>query len=424
MTVTHERDPIGPKNAWRLETPGVEGWSRTARPGDPRKYFMVSADCHVMEGMAVFERVEPQYRQRIPRFEERADGAQYLISEGNRPQLVRPPSKGSAPRPVERSEDGMPARSRMEPEDQRRILSGRSVEQRIADQRADGVDAEIVFPTTGLLCWATPDPVFAMAMCRSWNRWVVDEMGDHMRGPNARILPMALIAAGDIDGAMREIRWAAENSFRGVCLGNTPVYGPTEFGKLQYNDPAFEPMWSLIEETGLVITFHVSTGKDPRASGGNGGAITNYVCHSMETTIEPIVQLISSGVFHRHPRLTAGLVESGIGFVPWLLEAMDYACRAHHVWVRPDLPELPSTYFRRHCFATFQEDHVGLALAEQLDIVDNLMWANDYPHHEGCWPHSAEAIERTMGHLSDSSREKILGRNAARVFGLQGGDHE
>jgi predicted TIM-barrel fold metal-dependent hydrolase len=116
-------------------------------------------------------------------------------------------------------------------------------------------------------------------------------------------------------------------------------------------------------------------------------------------------------------------VESGIGFVPWLLEAMDYAYRAHHLWVRPVLPELPSTYFRRHCFATFQEDHVGLALAEQLDIVDNLMWANDYPHHEGSWPHSAEAIERTMGHLSDASREKILGRNAVRVFGLQGADH-
>jgi predicted TIM-barrel fold metal-dependent hydrolase len=80
------------------------------------------------------------------------------------------------------------------------------------------------------------------------------------------------------------------------------------------------------------------------------------------------------------------------------------------------IPELPSEYFRRNCFATFQEDHVGLASAEQHGIVDNLMWANDYPHHEGSWPHSAASIERQMACLCDESRAKILGLNAARVF--------
>jgi predicted TIM-barrel fold metal-dependent hydrolase len=76
-------------------------------------------------------------------------------------------------------------------------------------------------------------------------------------------------------------------------------------------------------------------------------------------------------------------------------------------------------YFRRNCFATFQEDHVGLRNVEELDLVDNMLWANDYPHHEGLWPHSAEGIERMMGHLSDDSRGKILGLNAARIFGLR-----
>ena len=44
------------------------------------------------------------------------------------------------------------------------------------------------------------------------------------------------------------------------------------------------------------------------------------------------------------------------------------------------------------------------------------MWASDYPHHEGSWPHSAEAIERTMGELDDATRARILGLNAAEVF--------
>ncbi len=416
MTATME-----PKNAWRQDTPGAAGWPRTARPDDPDKYLMVSADAHVTEAKDFWARVEPEFRARVPRAEDREDGSVWMITEGNKPHMVKP---GRATRTVqeqqafEKAEHNRHSVSRMEDEDVRRAATGKQLERRIAEQRADGVDAEIIYPNSGLLCWATPDPRFAMAMCRAWNRWALEYFGEHMQGAAPMQLPMASIATGDLDGALAEVRWAAEHGWRGVTLGNAPTYGPNEPGKLQYNDPTFEPLWSLLEETGLVVHFHVSTGKDPRAVGGNGGAIINYVCHSMETTIEPLVQLITSGVLERHPDLRAGLVESGIGFVPWLLETMDYAYKAHHFWVRPVIPELPSTYFRRNCFATFQEDHAGLADAERYDLVDNLLWANDYPHHEGSWPHSAQAIERTMGHLRDDSRAKILGLNAARLYGL------
>jgi predicted TIM-barrel fold metal-dependent hydrolase len=187
-------------------------------------------------------------------------------------------------------------------------------------------------------------------------------------------------------------------------------------GELQYNSPTFDPLWALLQDTDLTIAFHVSTGRDPRAAGGNGGAVINYVCHSMGTTVEPMSQLIASGVLERFPQLRVVSVEAGIGWLPWFLEAMDYAYRAHHFWVRPVIPEPPSFYFRRNCAASFQEDHAGLRMVEELDLVDNVLWANDYPHHEGSWPHSAEAIEREMGHLSDESRAKILGLNAARFF--------
>jgi len=407
-----------PFNLWRRETPGAAGWTRTARPGDPAKYFMFSADCHGVEPANYLEGIEPEYRDRTPRMEERPDGSQWLITEGNRPQRVR----GAKPAPGTSSEGALKpmgaATSPLDAEDVLRNSSGRTVEARLADHKADGVDAELMFPNRGLLCWATPDPVFAQAMCRQWNRWAHGFCGPHMQGDRPTILPAALIAAGDLAGALAEIRWAADNGFRAVCLSNEVIYGPKQFGQLEYNDPGFEPMWSLLEETGLVITFHVSTGRDPRAVGGNGGAIINYACHSMETTIEPLVQMIASGVFERHPRLSAGLVESGIGFAPWLIETLDHAYKAHHFWVRPKLKELPSTYFRNNCFATFQDDPAGLKFAEPYDLTANFLWANDYPHHEGSWPHSAQTIERTMGHLSDASRAAILGGNAARIFKL------
>ena len=404
-------------NLWRRETPGADGWSRSARPGAKNKYFMFSADCHAIEPSTYLNNIEPEYRERIPHMEVRPDGSEWLITEGNRPQRVRGGGVPGADKPAPAKPQAA-ASSPLDEEDILRNSSGRTVADRIADHVADGVEAELMFPNRGLLCWATPDPVFAMAMCRQWNRWAHGFCGDEMQGSAPRILPAALIAAGDMAGAMKEIAWAADNGFRAVCLSNSVIYGPKKFGELEYNNPAFDPMWDLLQDTGLVVTFQVSTGRDPRAVGGNGGAIINYACHSMETTIEPLVQMIASGVFERFPRLHAGLVESGIGFVPWLMETLDHAAKAHHFWVRPQLKELPSVYFRNNCFATFQDDMAGLRAAEPYDLAGNFLWANDYPHHEGSWPHSAQTIERTMGHLSDASRAKILGDNAARLFKL------
>ncbi|NQV22717.1 MAG: amidohydrolase family protein, partial [Rhodospirillales bacterium] len=67
-------------------------------------------------------------------------------------------------------------------------------------------------------------------------------------------------------------------------------------------------------------------------------------------------------------------------------------------------------------FSSFGEDVPGLDLMRDNGLVDNFLWANDFPHHEGTWPHSAPAIERTMGGLTDAERAKVLGLNAARIF--------
>ena len=420
--MTSEKHPPGTRNAWRIETPGAPNWKYSARPGASNKYFMVSADSHACEPPGYLsERIEPEYRNRLPRVETRDDGSRFIVSEGGRPQLVRPgrdwkkKKQVQEQQPFEKSTMALPYSSRMEEEDLARSQAGAGIENRDRDNTADGIDTEIIFPNKGILCYSTPDPGFAMAMCRAWNRWALDEFGDAFD----RMLPMAMVCTGDLSGTLAEIDWAAEHGFKGLLLPNKPVFGPTQADELRYNDPSFEDLWSKIEEVGLPITLHVSTGRDPRAVSGNGGAIVNYVSHSMETTIEPLVQIISSGVLERHPGIRVGTVESGIGWLPWLLETMDHAHRAHHMYVRPFLPRLPSEYYRSNCFSTFQVDQAGLDLIESRDLANNVMWANDYPHHEGTWPYSAAAIERTMSDLQEDTRIKILGLNAARVFGIE-----
>ena len=380
-------------NVWRLETPGIEGWSRTARPDDPNKYFMVSTDGHVQEPADLWRtHIDKKFRERLPGVAVDAEGKKFQKTEGFRPLRIR--------------------NIEFQGEDLLRNQSGVLPEDRIRDLAADGVDAEILFPNKGLTVWATPDPAFSQAMCRVWNEWAWEVFGSY----NDRLSPMACVASADIPGAIQEIQRCAELGFRGLSLPCKPVWGAPDHEHLNYNLPEFDSLWAAIQEVELPVTFHVSTGRDPRTSRGNGGAVINYAVHSLAPTMEPIANLCASGALDRFPGLRFGSVEAGIGWVPWAIWALDEAYRKHHMWVRPALSKLPSDFFRSNGFATFQEDKPGLDLAREHRLIDNFMWANDYPHHEGTWPHSAEAIERTMGHLSDHERANVLGLNAARIF--------
>jgi predicted TIM-barrel fold metal-dependent hydrolase len=380
-------------NDWRLETPGTQDWSRTARVDDPDKYLMVSADTHANEPADLWaKRIEPEYRDRIPHIETDAKGDMWNVVEGYRPTKIRIAA--------------------MVGQDKERNGSGATIEGRQADHKRDGIDAEVIFPNKGLAMWATPDPVFAMAQCRVWNTWAWEFYGPN----NDTMSPMAALGTGDIPGTLAEIERVAKLGFRGLTLPCKPIFGSHDVDDPNYNLPMYDPMWALLEEVNLPITFHVSTGRDPRASKGNGGAVINYVSHSLSPTIEPMANLCGSGVLERFPKIKFALIEAGIGWIPWALEAMDEAYRKHHFWVRPKMQGLPSDYFKQHGAAAFQEDPVGLALVEQFGLTDNMMWANDYPHHEGTWPHSAAAIERTMSGIGEETRAKILGLNANRVF--------
>ena len=389
---------------WRSQTPGHQGWTRTARPGDPDKYLMISTDTHISEPADLWaKRIDKKYRHRLPRVEVDEDGVKWQVAEGYRPTKIRDIKlEGDDLERSTRGTGGFSAEGVIE----------MGLAERQQDLDRDGVDAETIYPNKGLAMWATPDPVFAMAMCRVYNDWAWEMFGAH----NDRMAPIACLATGDLDGSIAEVHRVAKLGFRGLTLSAKPLWGPNDPDQPNYNHPEFELLWAAIEETGLPITFHVSTGRDPRGAHGDGGAVINMVVHSFVPTMEPAVNLCASGVLERFPGIRFATIEAGIGWIPWMLSVMDEAYLKHHMWAVPKLKALPSEYFRRHGFASFQEDAPGIDLARKYDLVDNLLWANDYPHQEGTWPHSAEAIERTMGGLTDDERAKILGLNAARLF--------
>jgi predicted TIM-barrel fold metal-dependent hydrolase len=411
----------GPKNAWRLSAGAGPTWAERLKPVDPGKFFIVSCDNHVNEPPEVFDGIDAKFRERIPTIKTDADGTQWLITEGWAPQPVRiATSRTDLMPPLEEFETWdltNPFSNRMEDQDIYRSRCGRSVKQRMADRASQGIDAEIIFSTRGLLAFATPDVEFSIAMARTWNRWALE----HFQSDFQCSLPMALVATGHVEEAIKDVQWAASNGFHGIMIPNRPIFHRVNEPKnpLEYNDKVFDPLWAAIEESGLPITLHVGTGQDPRAVRGNGGALTNFVCHANSTTVEPIVQLIASGVFERHPKLKAGTIESGVGWIPWVINQLDHGYRAHHMWIRPVLPRLPSEYFKQNCFATFMEEGSMVSHCLSLGLENNMVWASDYPHPEGSFPHCAESISRVLSDVPEEQAAKLLGLNAARIFNIQ-----
>jgi hypothetical protein len=223
--VQHQVDE---KNRYRIETPGHEGWQRTARPGDPHKYLMISADCHANEPGSLWrERLDAKYRDRLPHVEVDANGEKWFIAEGLGKSRVRARMIADVPR-----EGG---------EDRLRGRVGADPVERIQDQVRDGIDAEIIFPNKGLMMFATKDAAFGMAQCKVWNDFSWEMYGKY----NDFMSPAAAIMTSDIELAIAEIKRAAKMGFRFLTLPCKPIFGGHDSRDPNYNLLDYDPMWAV-----------------------------------------------------------------------------------------------------------------------------------------------------------------------------------
>jgi len=371
--------------------------------------FVISADSHAHEPHDLWTtRIDSNLRDRVPHVRIDPDGQRWMIMEGFRPgRILEAPRDASALVADFVTSDALD-------EDRPRLDRSKGINfqphghadmKRYADLDLDGVNAEILFPNKGLANWSSPDAVLQAAMCRVYNDWAHEVFGR-----STRTFPVACISPVDTAVAVREVERVAAMGFHAVAL-------PPLLHSGGYNLACHEPLWAALAQTGLPVCFHAGTGKDPRTARGHGGAIINYVVHAMNTVVQPVVELCASGVFDRHPGLRFVTVEAGIGWIPYTLWAMDHGHDKHGFWVSPKLKNRPSDYFRQHGHATFQEDPTGIALHDHIGL-DSILWGNDYPHLEGCWPWSDRVASELKGSLSPAGVAQIMGLNAARLFNI------
>jgi predicted TIM-barrel fold metal-dependent hydrolase len=123
------------------------------------------------------------------------------------------------------------------------------------------------------------------------------------------------------------------------------------------------------------------------------------------------------GVLDRFPKVRIVFAESGIGWIPYILDRMNWS------WDEEFRHSLklslrPSEYWYRQCHASFQAESSALPVL-RIAGIDNVLWASDFPHPDGLWPDSQTYIAQVFGEFSDDDRDRVTYRNAARLYGLE-----
>ena len=368
-------------------------------------YRVVSSDDHVFEPPDLWtDGIEPEFKERAPRVVRQEDGSDWWMCEG-----ITISGTGGGTQPGRRFEESEKLSFRDSLENAR--PGGWDPYEHVKDMDMDDVDVSILYPTVGLMIYAIPDGELVSATFRTYNDW----LAEYCRPSPKRLKGIAMINLDDVAAGVREL----ERSFGLGLVGAMITVFPPE--DRQYDSPEYEPLWATAQDLGMPLSLHIATNRTGLSTTSNLQAITPVsfcnVDHWVRTSIG---HMIFSGVFERYPKLQIGSIEMDLAWVPHFLSRLDYSYTQRPLEdfkhrFKEDM--LPSDYFHRNVFLSFQEDILGVRDRELIG-VDSLVWGSDYPHLESTFPRSQEVLDEVLADCSDEDRAKIVGGNAARIYGF------
>ena len=229
-----------------------------------------------------------------------------------------------------------------------------------------------------------------------------------------RLLPQALVPFWDVKLAVQELARCRDEL---KLSGFTMTDSPEAWGQPSLNDAYWDPLWATAQERGLPVNFHIG-------SGGLGGIVwggmdLTRMLASLSTILfmnnmRCLVNLIFSGLLDRFPALDFVSVESGIGWIPFLLEACEYQMDENAV----PLKLRPREYFARQIYASFWFEREDVARTIERLGASNVMVETDFPHPTCLYPGPRKKLEDALAPLPVQAQRKIFYENAARVYHL------
>ena len=275
----------------------------------------------------------------------------------------------------------------------------------------EGIDGAVLYPTRGLRALVVVDmnAGFAAALARAYNDWLYD----FCRKDPDRLIGAGMISPYDMKDAVSEARRCAkELGFRAVFLRANPLVDH------QWHDDYYLPLWEALEELGLSLGFHESTGTGKRQIGERlepNLMLRRVYAQPMEQMLA-LGSFCGGGVLARHPRLRVAFLEANCSWLPWLLWRLDEGWKLEgDVWAE-DLAMAPSEYFKRQCVVSVEPDEV--TVKQVIDSIGSgqIVFSTDYPHGDSKFPEAVNHFLKLP--ISENDKKKILWDNCASYYAM------
>jgi predicted TIM-barrel fold metal-dependent hydrolase len=289
-----------------------------------------------------------------------------------------------------------------------------------------GIQAQVLYPNIGIFAvneylGTTGDPGLVFECVRAYNDFLA-EWSDAAPG---RYVPLMTIPFWDMDAALAEMRRAADIGHKGIVF-------PARMGDFKLpdlGDGHWDPLWRQAQDMQLSINFHIGSGDIPLFGTPTAGRRLNYAWTSamlFTLNVSAVASVIFGGVCQRFPNLQLVSVESGVGWIPFFLEAMDWQWRNTGAWLdHPEFELLPSEYFARQIYSCFWYESASARAAIEILGAEHVLFETDFPHPVGLTPGPASAALPPREHLKtsligvpDEDIEKVLWRNAQKLYHL------
>ncbi|HUR77097.1 MAG TPA: amidohydrolase family protein [Acidimicrobiales bacterium] len=298
---------------------------------------------------------------------------------------------------------------------------------RLRELADDGVVAEVIYPNTippfypsgGLTALAPKPDDFEqrLAGLRAHNRWLAAFCGEEPQ----RRAGVGQILLNDIDEAVSDVHWIADNGLRGgILLPGMPPDVPLP----PLHAPIYDPVWRACEERGVVVNAH--GGSASPDYGEYPASLSIWLVETTWFSHRPLWALILAGVFDRFPKMKLVLAEQASSWIGNTLLTMDQLYAGIRMggvgelrFAEPQLLERnPSEYWHTNCYVTASFMARDECAKRGRIGSDHIMWGSDYPHMEGTAPFSKEGIARTFEGLEPDEVQLMLGGVAAGVYGF------
>ena len=299
---------------------------------------------------------------------------------------------------------------------------------RIALMDDYGLHAQLIYPNVGGFgngnFLKLEDPELMLECVRAYNDFLTDWCSVDPK----RLIPICATPFWDVDATVAEIERCFKNGHKGVLFTGAPQ----NFGQEPIGHPQWEPVWHIAEDLGMPINFHIGSGGIDSLFAGSypgAGIHANFAGGTVGIFLgnwKHIIDVIITGICHRHPNLNFVSVESGIGWLPFALEALEW--QWYGTGVHEEHPEFdlgPTEYFKRQIHACFWfEEKSAFSAIDQLG-PDNFLYETDFPHPTSMSPgpkspavKPKDWVERVFGKLPEETQRKVLHDNAARIYHL------